>query len=111
VRIGLLLLGLVVIGAAAWLVLRPGVERTSTIDTDVTVACAGSTGLDADACVAWGDGLLAEGAPSTTFELEDVSRLELTRSGFGYGSCEARWFLQRYPDEASWTEPVACPNG
>jgi hypothetical protein len=58
-------------------------------------------------CAAWGDGLLARGAPSRTFELRDVVRVRLDRGILG-GECSVAWFLGRYPDEPAWTDDVAC---
>ena len=77
----------------------------------VTVECSGWTGAG-DRCGAWGEEVLADGAPSNTFEIEDVVRLRLDRSALGFAeSCEAEYFLSRYPDEVAWTEDVACAGG
>jgi hypothetical protein len=113
-RIGLwvVVLLLVVVGAAVALVLlRPATAATSTVDPDVTIECAGAAGIDSDGCRAWGDAILAEGSPTTTFEAEDVVRLRLDRAPFGLGeACRAEWFLGRYPEDVAWSEPVACPD-
>jgi hypothetical protein len=109
--VGALILALVV-GVGAWLLLRPTIRVASSADADVTIVCAASTGTDADACGAWGDEVLAAGPPSTTFELDDLVRLELSRSALGFGGeCEAAYYLGRYPDRPVWTEPVACGGG
>jgi hypothetical protein len=101
----------VLLAGAAVVLLRPAVRVASEVDADVTIVCAASAGTDAPACAAWGDEILAAGPPSTTFELQDVVRLELSRSAFGFGGeCEAAWFLGRYPDSAVWTAPVDCPG-
>ena len=104
----------VVVGGAAMalLLLRPASSATSTVDADVTVECSGATGVDDVACGAWGDAILAEGSPTTTFEAQDVVRLRLDRALFGFGdTCRAEWFLGRYPDDAAWSEEVACADG
>ena len=109
VRIGLIVLVALVAAIVGVLVLRPGAAATSSVDPDVRVECTPATGADEAACLAWGDGILAEGSPSTTFEAEDVVRLRLDRELLGLGeSCTAEWFLGRYPDEVAWTETVAC---
>ena len=54
---------------------------------------------------AWGDAILAEGSPTTTFEAQDVVRLRLDRELLGFGdTCRAEWFLGRYPDDVAWNE-------
>jgi hypothetical protein len=95
--------------AVAWFLLRPGVEVTSTVNPSVIVQCTARTSASEEACRDRGDAILAEGAPSNTFELEDVVRLRLDRSLYAEG-CTAQYFLSRYPDEVVWTEPVACPG-
>jgi hypothetical protein len=43
--------------------------------------------------------------------MADLERLDLTRSWFGFGSsCQAAYFIGRYPDDAAWTEDIACPD-
>lgn len=107
--VGAVVVLLALAAGAAYLVLRPGVSVASAVDADVTIVCAGSTGADADTCAAWGDAILAAEPPSTTFEMQDLARLEVTRSLLGFGdACEAAYFLGRYPDSAVWTEPVDC---
>jgi hypothetical protein len=114
-RTGILVAALtlaLVVGVSAWLLLRPTSRVASSADADVTIVCAASTGIDADACGAWGDEVLAAGPPSTTFELNDLVRLELSRSALGFGDeCEAAYYLGRYPDQPVWTEQVACRGG
>lgn len=108
-----LLAGLVVLAAVIGgmlLVARPPVSVASASDADVTIECDAGTGLSADQCRSWGDATLAAGPPSATFEMDDVARLELTRSLFGLGSeCSAVYAIERYPDRPAWTEPVDCP--
>jgi hypothetical protein len=105
------LLVLVGIGAVV-LLLRPASSATSTVDADVTVECSGGAAVDDATCRAWGDAILAEGAPTTTFEARDVVRLRLDRALFGFGgTCRAEWFLGRYPDDVAWSESVACADG
>ncbi len=101
-----------VVGVGGWLLLRPTIRVASSADTDVMIVCAASTGTDADACGAWGDEVMAAGPPSTTFELNDLVRLELSRSSLGFGNeCEAAYYLGRYPDRPVWTEQIACRAG
>ena len=99
------------IAVGFWAFGRASVEATSTVDPDVAIACAASTGTDEGACGAWADEILAAGPPSTTFELKDLARLELSRTLLGFGAeCEAAYFLGRYLDSPVWTEPVPCPD-
>ncbi len=110
-RIGLVVGLLVALPVAfvAWQLVRAPVEASSAVAPEVAIVCAASTGVGADACAAWGDELLAAGPPSTTFELKDLARVELSRALLGFGGqCEAAYFLGRYPDRAVWSEPVAC---
>lgn len=105
-------LGAVAVVLAALVVfalLRTTTEVSSSVDPDVTVRCDGS--IAEDACAAWGDAILADGAPSFTFDMENLVRLELSRSMFGVGAtCEAAYFIGRNPNEAVWTEEFACPT-
>ena len=111
-RIGLIVLVALVAALVGVLVLRPDAAATSSLDPDVTVECTAATGVSDAACGAWGDAIVAGGSPSTTFEAEDVVRLRLDRGLLGFGdSCSADWFLSRYPDDAGWSEVVACPEG
>lgn len=96
-------------GVAAFLLLRPPVEAISLVDPDVTIECAAATSVSADGCLDWGDQIIESGAPSTTFEMEDLGRLRLTRELLGIGSvCQVEYFLQRYPDDAVWADEVEC---
>jgi hypothetical protein len=113
-RIGLWIGALLVVAAivAAVLLLRPVSAAVSTVDPDVNVECTGATGVDETACRAWGDAILAEGSPTTTFEAEDVVRLRLDRALLGFGdTCRAEWFLGRYPADVAWSEEVTCADG
>jgi hypothetical protein len=75
----------------------------------ISAECTGWTGVT-DRCREWGEAVLATGAPTTTFELEDVVRLRMDRPTLGLaGHCTVEYFLGRYPDEVAWTEEVACP--
>ena len=108
-RILLIAAGLVLVAAVA-ILLRGAVPTVidGVADSRVSVECTGWTGVSAD-CEEWGSAVLARGAPSRTFEMEDVNRIVLDRAMFGFAAeCEARYFLSRYPDEPAWTEPVAC---
>jgi hypothetical protein len=108
-RIGLVLVLVVValVAALAVLLLRPPAVARSTVHPDVAIECSAASGLDAEACAAWGDELLAGGAPSRTFELEDVVRIRLDGGFIGDG-CSVKWFLGRYPDDPAWTDEAAC---
>jgi hypothetical protein len=113
-RIGLWIAALLVaVGVvAAILLLRPAMSATSAVDPEVTVECSGAAGVDETDCRAWGDAILAEGSPTTTFEAQDVVRLRLDRALLGFGgACRAEWFLGRYPEDVAWSESVACASG
>ena len=110
-KVALALVAVVVVlaGVVGFGLLRTPTEVSSSLDPDVTVHCDGS--IAEDACASWGDAVLADGAPSFTFDMEDLVRLELTRSMFGFGStCEAAHFTGRYPTDAVWTEDIGCPD-
>jgi hypothetical protein len=77
---------------------------------DATIECTGWTGATDD-CAAWGAEVLAEGSPSSTFELEDVGRIRLDRPTFGLaGGCTVEYFLSRYPDDIAWSEEIDCSD-
>lgn len=100
--------GLALAVAVVWLA-RPPIRSTSAVRADVTVECAAATGVDADACRAWGDATLEQGPPSFTFEMDDLVRLRIDRPVLGLAAtCEAAYFTSRYPDVAVWTEETAC---
>jgi hypothetical protein len=102
---------LVAVIALAVLVLRPPVIAMSEADSDVTISCSASVGLDAARCRDVSDQLLRGGPPSFTFEMDDLARLELDRSLFGFGAdCTAAYFIERYPGEAVFTAEVECPG-
>ncbi len=104
-----LVIGLLAVGAAA-VFLGGSVDARSSVDPDVTVRCPRSVSVDA--CAAWGDRILEDGPPSTTFELGDVVRIDLTRGPLGFGgTCEVAYFLGRYPDDAVWHEETGCADG
>ena len=99
---------LAVAAAAIAIVLVSGSrEVRSSVDPEVVIRCPAAT--SAEGCVAWGDRVLAAGAPSTTFDMEDLVRVELRRGTLGIGeSCEAAYVIGRYPDEPVWDETVDC---
>lgn len=102
---------LVVAIAIAVLVLRPPVRVASRADPDVTISCAAAIGLDDAGCRGMGDRILRGGPPSFTFEMDDLARLDLDRSLLGFGSqCAAAYFIERYPDQAVFTDPIECPS-
>ena len=77
---------------------------------DATIECTGWTGATDD-CGAWGAEVLAEGAPSNTFDFDDVERIRLDRPTFGLADeCTVEYFVSRYPDEAAWSEEIDCPE-
>jgi hypothetical protein len=99
----------VVAGGAVYLALRPGQEVTSASDPRVVISCDGSTGVTADECQGWGDDVLAFGAPSTTFEFDDVNLLHFSKPLFGFGSpCQVAYYLERYPEDPAWEDDVPC---
>ena len=103
---------LAVLGIGAWLAFgRPAVEAVSSADPDVTVQCAGATGVTASECGTWGDEVLALGPPSTTFEMDDLARLSISRPLLGFGSpCQVDYYLERYPDDSVWNIDVPCTD-
>ena len=109
-KVGVALGAIVVVlaGLIVFALMRTPTEVSSSIRPGVTVLCDGSTSMEA--CGSWGDAILADGAPSFTFDMEDLARLELSRSLFGFGStCEAAYFTGRNPDDAVWTDVTNCP--
>ena len=112
-RLVILVAALVLAAGAGYVVSR---AATSVIASHVgpmqiSVECSGWTGVS-DLCAEWGEAVLAAGAPSTTFELEDVVRLRMDRPSFGLADrCTVEYFLGRYPDEVAWTEEVDCFGG
>ena len=105
------LMAVVLAVAAAWFLVvgRATVEATSAVDPDVTIECDGSTSVSEESCLVWGDEVLALGAPSTTFEMQDLVRLRFSKPLFGFGSpCQVEYFLQRYPDDGVWGEDIPC---
>jgi hypothetical protein len=112
-RLVLVVVLVVLAGIAGVVGLRTGTSvRVEDVGPGrVTVECSGWTGVS-DGCGAWGEAILAEGAPSNTFEIEDVVRLRLDRPALGFAeNCQAQYFLSRYPDEVAWTEDVPCLSG
>lgn len=103
----------IVVGLGGIVLLR---VATSTVaehvgEGQITAECAGWTGVT-EGCRDWGTEVLARGAPSNTFELEDVARVRLDRPMLGFAStCVAEYFLGRYPDEVAWSEDVPCSDG
>jgi hypothetical protein len=113
-KIGALLVVIaVVLVAGAWFILgRSGVEATSAVDPDVTITCDAWTSVTQEACGSWGDAILSEGAPSHTFEMDDLAHLAISRPSFGFASsCRVEYFLERYADDPAWTDEVACRAG
>ena len=109
----LLLVGVALLFGFGGILLLRG--ATSTVaehagEQQITAECTGGTGVS-DGCREWADEVLAQGAPSTTFEMEDVVRIRLDRPMLGFAAtCVAEYFLSRYPDEVAWTEDVDCPG-
>lgn len=100
----------VLAGAATYLLLRPGVVTTAAGAPDVVVTCSAATSLDEAACRTWGDGVIAAGPPSSTFEMSDLGRLSLDRGLFGFASnCRTEWYITRYDAEPVWTDEDVCP--
>lgn len=102
------MLGLALVLAFAYLA-RAAIRVTSDADADVTIECAPTTGVDPDACLAWGDAIAGEGQPSFTFEMDDLARLRIDRPMVGFSAtCEVAYFTSRYPDDAVWMEEIPC---
>ncbi len=102
---------LVAVAFGAFVLTRPAVQATTSVDPDVTVVCRASAGTP-DACRAWGDAILEAGPPSTTFEMQDLARLVISRGLFGLAAtCEVSYAIQRYPDEPVWDEETRCREG
>ena len=112
-RLVILVVALVLAAGAIYLVSR---ASTATVvnhvgPMQISAECTGWTGVT-ERCGEWGEAILAAGAPSTTFELEDVVRLRMDRPTFGLADrCTVEYFLGRYPDEVAWTEDVDCLGG
>ncbi len=103
---GVAVVMVIVIGG--FVVTRPTLRATSNLDPDVTIRCEAAAG-STEVCRAWGDELLAAGAPSTTFEMQDVAQLVIRRPLFGLASnCEVDYVLGRYPDDPAWIEEAPC---
>ena len=109
-RFGILVAVALAVLAVWFLVLsRAAVEGISAVDPDVTIECDGSASVSEESCLAWGDDVLALGAPSTTFEMQDLVRLRFSKPLPGFGSpCQVEYFLQRYPDDAVWDDDIPC---
>lgn len=108
-RVGILGVAVVlIIVIGGFVVTRPSVQATSTVDPDVTIHCEASA-ASAEACLAWGDDLLGAGPPSTTFEMQDLAQLVIRRPLFGLGApCAVDYILGRYPDDPAWSEETPC---
>ena len=104
----------VVLAAGAIYVAQRASAATTVADVGpnrIAAECTGWTGVGA-LCDEWGEAILSAGAPSTTFELEDVVRVRMDRPTFGFADrCTVEYFLSRYPDEVAWTENVDCIDG
>jgi hypothetical protein len=106
--VALLAAVVVVAGAGALHLLRAPVEVASESDPDVTIECTAASGADDVACLAWGDAIIRGDPPSFTFEMDDLVRLRLERSWFGFGSeCHASYLIARYAEPA-FTDAVDC---
>lgn len=111
IRIGAMVgVVVLVVLVGAWLLLgRPSVKATSSAGPRVTIQCDGSTSVSPEACLAWGDEILALGPPPTTFEMDDLARLRITKPLLGFGApCQVEYFIERYPDDAAWNNDIPC---
>ena len=109
IRIGAALTLLAVGAVLAFLFLRPPVEAVSASDPDVTIECSAATGASVETCGAWGDEILARGAPSTTFDMDDLARLVIDRPAWGFSpTCEVDYFISRDDENRAWHEATAC---
>jgi len=103
-----LLMALVLAGVTGALALPGGFTTRTVVHDGLTVECSGWTGVT-DGCAAWGEEVRAAGAPSATFELEDVVRLRFNRGMLGLASdCTVEYYLGRYPDDVAWSAEIAC---
>ena len=109
IRIGAVLALLAVAALLAYLLLRPPVEATSASDPAVALECSAATGVSVETCRAWGDEILATGAPSPTFEMDDLARLVIDRPAWGFSpTCEVDYFISRDAERRAWHEEIAC---
>lgn len=101
---GLAVLFLVTRGSAA--------QATASVDgRSVAVVCQTATRVAATECSGWAEELLAAGAPSSTFDMEDLVRLKLDRPWWGLSfECHSAYFISRYPDDPVWEVAVPCPG-
>ena len=100
---------IVAVAVLVFLALRPSASGPSVVDPDVTIECVGSTGMDAEACVALGDRILAAGPPSFTFELNDLTLLTVDRGLLGFApTCRVEYIIGRFAEPAWVTEEVDC---
>ena len=111
IRVLAVVLLLVLVGGGLLVYRGSSVVTVSDVGPNaITVECTGWTGMSAEACHTRGSGF-ASGAPSTTFDNEDVVRIRFDRGTFGLAAmCTATWFVSRYPDDPAWTEDVACDS-
>jgi hypothetical protein len=114
-RIGALtgaIIVLVLLAVGAWLLAGgSSVEVASRVDPDVTISCDRWTSVTQETCRAWGDAILAQGAPSHTFEMDDLAHLAISRPTFGLASaCRVAYFLERYANDPAWTDEIACAS-
>lgn len=111
-RTGLLVVGALVallLVGGVWLMVRPPVSETSSVNPQILIQCAAATGVSADACGTWGDEILADDPAPHTFERKDLRRVALDRSLFGFGdACTVAWFIERDPADPVWSGSVPC---
>jgi hypothetical protein len=108
VTIVTVIMGIVVVALGAYVVSRSSSTTVVEDAAEATIECTGWSGVTED-CAAWGAEVLAVGAPSNTFELDDVVRIRLDHPTFGFAEmCTVEYFLSRYPDEVAWTEEIDC---
>jgi len=111
IRIGTAFALLAMAGLLAYLFLRPPVTATSAADTDIAIECSAATGVSVETCQAWGDQILGQGAPSPTFEMDDLARLVIDRPTWGFSAtCEVDYFISRDAENRAWHEVIACPG-
>ena len=109
IRIGAAIALLAAASVLAYLFLRPPLVAVSASDPDVTIECSAATGVSIETCRAWGDEILAAGAPSTTFEMDDLARLVVDHPTWGFSpTCEVDYFISRDAGNRAWHESIAC---
>lgn len=75
-----------VLAVPVFLVLMYGSATVSpaSSDSEVIIACDGSTGIEARECQPWGDAILAKGPPAPNVVMTELTGLDIHRALWGY---------------------------